>query len=196
MTPDHEIELLSRAAKGDEDAYAAVVMRHAPAFVRYLQTIMRDAEGAEDVAQEAFVRAYRKLGRLRSPDRFRQWLWKIGRCAALDVMRTLQRVGTSPAETLTQKLDLRPSDDASADLWMEHESVLRRIREAVAELPREARELIELRYARQCSYREIAERLGINHAQVKARLARARARLKSKLDGIAQEWNGILDEMP
>ena len=197
MSPERVSQWVSMATRGDQDAFAELVAHHAPALVRYLSQILKDREVAEELAQETFVRAYHSLDRLRDPQRFRHWLFRIARFAAIDCLRQAGRGQRArPDEVPSEALDAREAPLASVEQRMDLEALLARTRTAVEALPATAREIIMLRYESQCSYQEIGERLGLSLIQVKARLARARARLRGSLRPIAAEWKRLRDEMP
>ena len=189
---------LDLARDGDQDAFTQLMQFMAPPLIRYVGVIVRDGDIAEDVCQEAFVRAYRHLDQLRDPGKFRRWLWKIARCVAIDVQRIRSRSASNevdPAQLMLDELDGFESDDGAADHRVLYDDILGDVRGIVATLPDSARELIELRYTEQLSYRRIGERLGLGVVQVKARLARARSKLRDSLDALDRELKELRDEM-
>lgn len=194
MPLEGEPTLLKRAAEGDEAAIASIVSWYGPALTRFVDSIVGEALSAEEIAQDSFLRAFEKLDRLRTTERFSNWLWSIARCSALDALRR-HRSRTEGHVTTDVVLEHRPSTDAPADLWMERESLAERTRQAVSGLSGDAREILELRYAQQMSYDEISQKLGLTPMQVKARLARARKKARSKLEFIVDDWKRILNEL-
>ena len=195
MPLEGEPTLLKRAAAGDDDAIAAIVSWYGPALTRFVDSIVGEALSAEEVAQDAFLRALQRLDGLRTTERFQNWLWTIARYSALDALRRhrSRMAGHTESDVV---LELRPATDAPADLWMERESLAERTRDAVSGLSSDAREILELRYAQQMSYDEISRHLGLTSMQVKARLARARKKARSKLEFIVDDWKRILNELP
>src|SRR5687768_16781518 len=87
VLPDDDLDLVARARAGDLDAFGALVTRHQHRLVNFVRLMMSsaaDRDAAEDVAQEAFLRAYRALGQFRGQSTFRTWLYQI----ATNVART------------------------------------------------------------------------------------------------------------
>ena len=87
VLPDDDLDLVAKARAGDLDAFGALVTRHQHrlvSFVRLMTSSAQDRDAAEDVAQEAFLRAYRALGQFRGQSTFRTWLYQI----ATNVART------------------------------------------------------------------------------------------------------------
>lgn len=195
MNLEGEHQRLARASEGDEQAITEIVTSYGPALTRYVARIVGTALQPEDITQEAFLSAINNLGRLREPERFRHWLWSIARCSALDALRR-HRSRTAGEITTAASFDARPGEEAPADLWMERQSIVERTRATVDRLPPETREVLTLRYGEQLSYEEIGVRMGLSPMQVKARLARARAKARDKLESLAADWKRLLNELP
>jgi RNA polymerase sigma-70 factor (ECF subfamily) len=94
---DSEADLLRRAKAGDAQAFAHLVERYWPPLHRWLFLLTRQEQSAEDLAQEAFLRAWRSLASLEDAPRFRSWLFSIARRCMLDAQRAAR---TRPAEPL------------------------------------------------------------------------------------------------
>jgi RNA polymerase sigma factor (sigma-70 family) len=177
--PPDEAELVSRARHGDADAYGALVAMHQDMTYRTAYLVLGDAAEAQDAAQEAFVRAYRALGRFREGESFRPWLLRIAVNAARNRRRSAGRrrglevrVGTSlPRDAVA------PSAEASV-LAAERRAALV---DAVNELSADDRFVIGARYFLDLAEAEIATLLGIPRGTVKSRLSRARGRLAAHL---------------
>lgn len=169
---DADLDLVARARKGDLDAFGELVSRHQGGLVRYLTHMVSNASDAEDVAQEALLRAYRALKDFRGQSAFKTWLYQIA---------------TNAARTQLDKRRTRREDQTDDVAEMEigsGEQVERRIvahdqlRRALAELPDEWREAVVLRDIEGLEYREIAEMLDIPIGTVESRIFRGRQRLK------------------
>ncbi len=194
MNLERERALVAGSARGDERAFADLVRHFAPELIRSLTILVRDADLAEDLCQESFLRAWRNLDRLRDPESFRRWLWQIGRCAAFDALRRRLRGGCE-VESLDEALhDSLPGSDVSVDQILRRRELARETRGLIETLPEDAMTILRLRYEHELSYRAMAERLGLGVVQVKARLARARKALRGRLDGIAADWRRLDDE--
>jgi RNA polymerase sigma factor (sigma-70 family) len=183
--PPDEAELVSRARHGDADAYGALVAAHQEMTYRTAYLVLGDAAEAQDAAQEAFVRAFRALGRFREGEPFRPWLLRIAVNAARNRRRSAGRrrglelrVGASlPRDAVAQ------SAEASV-LAAERRTALV---EAVNDLSADDRLVIGARYFLDLAEAEIAALLGIPRGTVKSRLSRARGRLAAHLASLDPE---------
>ena len=170
-------ELVSAARGGDREAFGALVRRHRRDALRVAYGIA-DGE-ADDVTQDAFVKAFRHLGQFRAGSSFRAWLLAIVANEARNRRRSFVRRGV---------LDLRVRDAAwaSPDSEDPAEVALRRARSevlvrALARLSDRDREVLSLRYFAQLSETEMATGLGCAPGTVKSRLSRAMERLRAEL---------------
>ena len=169
---DADLELVERARKGDLDAFGDLVGRHQVGLVRYLSHMVSNVPDAEDVAQEAFLRAHRALKDFRGQSAFKTWLYQIATNAArthLDKRRTRR-------EDRTQDVD---DMEIGSGEQVERRIVAHdQLRRALAELPDDWREAVVLRDIEGLDYREIAEALNIPIGTVESRIFRGRQRLK------------------
>lgn len=170
--------LVERAKRGDMEAYGEIVTRYQALAQRTAYVITRDADAAEDAAQEAFVKAYRALDRFRSGAPLRPWLLRIVANEALNRAQAQARrrqVDLSVAEG--QAGDPEASPEAQA-LAHERRALLVR---ALNLLREDDRVVIAYRWFFDLSEAEMAEALGIARGTVKSRLSRAMARLREQL---------------
>ena len=158
------------------DAFAALVERHQDQVMRLAIHLLRDSDEARDVAQDAFLRAYRSLATFRPDGSFRNWLLAITVNAARD--HHARRPGRH----------LRPLDEGAgvagpSDTHRETEGVLmlERVRACVADLAPREREVFVLRDLEGLEVEEIAPLLGLEPPTVRRHLARARLRLRELL---------------
>ena len=171
--------LIAAAKDADMAAFGALVRRYQEAAFRTAFLIVRDAGAAEDVTQEAFVRAHRGLGTFRTGDPFRPWLLRIVTNLALNEVRArnrrsgvLQRLGLA----LGNRSELAPEAIALATerqrmLW-----------QAITELSEDDRIVLFLRHFFELPEREIAEVIGKAPGTVKSRLHRASERLRGVIE--------------
>lgn len=141
-------------------------------------SVLRHQQDAEDVAQEAFAKAYRSFGRLRDRDRFRPWLVRMTWRAALDRQRANRRRNVRELSADT------PDLAAASDSFATRDSLLDRASDlwaAIDELPEKLRIVIVLASIDGHDVREVAALLGIPEGTVKSRLFLARQRLKEAL---------------
>ena len=181
VLPDDDLDLVARARAGDLDAFGTLVNRHQHRlvnFVRLMTSSAQDRDEAEDVAQEAFLRAYRALGQFRGQSSFRTWLYQI----ATNVARThsaKRRDRKEAQEPESPQGRERPSEENIERRVIAHDQ----LRRALEELPDDWREALLLRDIEGLEYKEIAEMLKIPMGTVESRIFRGRQRLKAALMG-------------
>ncbi len=177
-------ELVLRAQRGELPAFNALVLRHQDQAYGLALRFLGSPQAAEDVTQEAFLRAYRNIARFRG-ERFHAWLLTIVANAARDELRRARR---RPQQSLdaARADDERPAIDPPDPGPLPEQTVLRgelraRLEQALRTLPDEWRVLVLLADVHELAYEEIATAAGIPVGTVKSRLSRARARLRSEL---------------
>jgi len=178
--PLDESELVERARRGDQEAYAELVHAYQGIAFRTAYLLTGGAAEAEDAAQEGFVKAWRALGRFRAGAPFRPWLLRIVANEAHNRRRSAGRrahlaVRAAAAEPSG---DAAPSPEASVLDAERRDALLA----AVNELPEDQRAVVALRYFAGLSEEEVAETLGIAAGTVKSRTSRALERLREAYD--------------
>ena len=178
--PLEDNELVTRAKRGDVDAYEELVRRHQDAAFRTAYFVAGRTGDAEDAAQEAFVKAYRGLGRFRAGASFRPWLLAIVANEARNRLRSASR-----RETLALRLsesrsdgDAAPSPERTALAREDQEALVA----AMGSLNESDRLVIAYRYFLDLSEKEMAEALRCRQGTVKSRLSRALVRLKKEIE--------------
>ncbi len=171
-----EKELVEQAKLGDRDAFGELVRLHYPGVVRIVYRLCGDAGLAEDMAQEAFLRAWMNLTSFQPQSSLRNWLYRIAVNATLDVLRR------KPEETLEDEDVLMLEDQAAGPeaAVMEKERIAQ-LQHAVQSLPEAARSVLVLREYGELSYQEIASVLDVPVGTVMSRLNYARNRLRELL---------------
>ncbi len=171
--PDSDDELVRRATYGDRGAFGELYTRYARMVHAILIARVPPAE-AEDLVQEVFMQAMRKLPLLRAPGAFRGWLGSIARNRAMDYHRgsrqDLELAACSTAE--------RPGQDTHHDALI--------ALEAIRKLPEAFRETLIMRLVEGMTGPEIAERTGMRHDSVRVNLARGMKMLREQLRGTAR----------
>jgi RNA polymerase sigma-70 factor (ECF subfamily) len=175
MAEEERISALVTAARaGSTDAFGELVDRYRAPVVRLAYSLTHDVDDAKDVAQDAFLRAFRNIESFR-PDRpFSRWLFVIARNASLDAIRRRRRLASVPP------LSFAPV--ASPEEWAMRNEEAEEIRAALGELPAHYGKVLELYYVSGLRYREIASVLGIPIGTVKTYIARAKRRLRDVLE--------------
>lgn len=169
-----------RARRGDAAAFEEIVVRHQRQVYATARRVLRRHELADEVVQEAFLRAYRSLGSFDVSRPFGPWIRRIARNLALNHVRA----GAFREQPLPETVDppMAPPQDDPLRQALEREAgdVLER---ALQSLPVEQQAVFALRVFEDLSYREIAQSLAIQPGTVMSRLARARERLREALGG-------------
>jgi RNA polymerase sigma-70 factor (ECF subfamily) len=165
---EHDEELVSAALGGDGDAFGALVERHRRDALRVAYGIA-DGE-ADDVAQDAFVKAFRNLGQFRTGASFRAWLLAIVANEARNRRRSFLRRNALVLRVCERPILVGADDpEASAVRWARRQVLA----DAMARLPDRDREVLALRYFAELSEVEMAAGLGCAPGTVKSRLSRA-----------------------
>ncbi len=188
-------DLVRRAQRGEIAAYNTLVIRHQNAAYSLALRFLRTREAAEDVTQEAFLRAWRAIDTFRG-ERFRSWLLRIVANAARDELRRRKRRPQRSLDETWDDADMASIDPVEPGLGPQEraeQTELRGVLErAIAELPEEWRMVVLLSDVHGMSYEEIADAVDAPLGTVKSRLSRARARLRQlliesgELPGLAQ----------
>jgi len=173
---ESERELVEHAQAGDTGAFDALVSLYSKRVLSIAWGIVRNAIDAEELAQEAFVKAYQNIARFRSGEPFGPWIFRITTNLALDVLKHRRRV---KHEELTEREPAMRRD--RADLPAIANEIARRIGGAIDELPEMQRVVAQLHLIEQFEHREIASMTGLSEGTVRSHLSLARAKLREKL---------------
>jgi RNA polymerase sigma-70 factor (ECF subfamily) len=161
------------AMRGDHDAFAALVGAASDRLYALACIILRDSDRAEDATQEAFVRAWREVPKLRDPERFDAWLRRLVVNACYDEGRRVRRRAEVSLVVLDQRSVL---DGSSATAERD------RVDRAFRRLPLDQRVVLALQHYYDLSHVEIAETLGIPLGTVKSRVRYGVAAMRAQLD--------------
>ncbi|HEX2252173.1 MAG TPA: sigma-70 family RNA polymerase sigma factor [Thermoanaerobaculia bacterium] len=166
--------LLARAAAGDEAAFAALVRRHEAMVYGLAWNALGDPALAEEVAQEVFLRLYRRLAGIGSEEHLVHWLRRVTGQRVVDAVR--RRRPALPLDAVPEPVQEPVREPGAAEPLL-----ARRLRRLVGALPAEQRVALLLRYQEEMAPREIAATLGLPVNTVKSRLQRALASLRGEL---------------
>ena len=164
----------------DRRSFEEVVVPHLDAAFNYARWLTGNEADAEDVVQDAAVRAFRFFSSLRGEDA-RAWLLTIVRHAWYARLSS-QRAARKASTEYDEMADTRPDDRLGPEALLMQRQTVDRVRRAVEQLPVDFREVVVLRELEGLSYKEIAAVVGIPIGTVMSRLARARERLLAILD--------------
>ena len=187
--PDDYAALVTAAATGDEASVERLLMRAQEVAWRFSMTVCGHADDAEDAMQEALIKTYRYVGRIREPQAFRPWLYRTVRNACL--MSRRKRVDeparldsldhTRPDQDGALLFDA-PDPSRNPEQLAQNAGLRRRLHKALRALPAPSRAIVFLREMEGLSTREVATVMGISEDNVKTRLRRARVALQIALE--------------
>ena len=169
-------EIIERVLAGEHAAYATLVERHQPQILRLLERLVGCRETAQDLAQEAFIAAFRGLKSFQQKSSFSTWLFTIARNKSINAIKKRRIPST---ENPPEKPDFsEPSDALTRDeLYIE-------LDKALESLSPEHKRAFVLAEFENLSYEQIEQIEGVRIGTVKSRINRAKHRLRSALDGI------------
>jgi len=181
---DHQ--LVERAQRGDKHAFELLVSKYQRKLGRLLSRFIRDSAEVEDVAQEAFIKAYRALPSFRGESAFYTWLYRIGINTAKNYLVAMGRrapttteFDSEEAESFEDGDQLRDVNTPEAELMTKQ--IANTVNETMLELPEELRMAITLREIEGLSYEDIATIMNCPIGTVRSRILRARETIAERL---------------
>jgi RNA polymerase sigma-70 factor (ECF subfamily) len=183
-----EIDLIRQARQGDESAWVMLVEQHRQAVFRLAYLLLGNADEAQDVAQEVFIQAFRKLNRFDSTRPLRPWLLRITTNLVRNRQRSLSRYLSALQRWFQTEPDAVAPNPGEEHLQQQQATALW---QAVRQLGPSDREIIYLRYFLELSTAETAQAANIAPGTVKSRLHRALARLQQV---ITEEFPALIEE--
>jgi len=185
-------QLVRASAAGDREAMERLLMRAQEVAYRFSLLVCGHPQDAEDVMQEALLKTYRYVSRIKEPDAFRTWLYTtvqnacrmkrrrhVGEPSHLTSIEQGANDGDRDAGPVDIEGHARPADQLVMDAWVSD-----RLQRALKALPPSQRMIVVLREMEGLSTREVASVVGISEANVKTRLHRARVTLRQALEGV------------
>jgi len=181
--------LLERCRAGDELAWEMLVRRYQSRVYAVAYHYTRNVEEARDLAQEIFVRIYRRLDSFHGEQRFLPWLLRVARNACIDRLRRMQARPAGSSATLDEAPELRATgptpEEASAT-----EAHKRLLYRALNRMSVKNREIILLKEIQGLKFEEISEMLGVPIGTVKSRSNRARLELATQVRTLDSSYGG------
>ena len=182
--------LVEQVQRGDKQAFDVLVLKYQNKIIQLVNRYVRDSDEARDVAQEAFIKAYRAIGRFRGESAFYTWLYRI---AINTAKNYLVASGRRPPRSDIYAQDAEQYEGASGlkeyatpERLLQKDEIQSAIAEAIDDLPDDLRTAITLRELEGLSYEEIAQTMDCPIGTVRSRIFRARdaidKRLKPLLD--------------
>jgi RNA polymerase sigma-70 factor (ECF subfamily) len=180
-----EKELIEKAKRGDQDAFGELVLLQQNKVYSLCDHMVNDRDQAEDLAQEAFLKAWRSLPSFREDSSFSTWMHRLTTNICLDYLRKqIRHREVEPAVSLDDEESgwVEPADpEGDPHQQLERSERGKALARALRELPDHHRQLILMREVSGMRYQEIAAATGADLGTVKSRLARAREQLKKIL---------------
>lgn len=188
---DIDQQLVERVQRGDKAAFDLLVTKYQRKIFRLLSRLIRDQAELEDVAQEAFIKAYRALPNFRGDSAFYTWLYRIAINTAKNHLVSRGRRAPTTTEADIEEAETFDDGDHLRDLntpesMLVTKQVGEAVNRAIDQLPEDLRTAIVLREIEGLSYEEIAESMSCPIGTVRSRIFRAR-------EAIAQELKPVLD---
>ena len=195
-----DISLVRRVQRGDKGAFDALVLKYQHKVVKLVMRYVRNPAEAEDIAQEAFIKAYRALPQFRGDSAFYTWLYRIAINTAKNAVVSRDR---SPIDF---DLDLQNSDESydmqgrlkdseTPEALTLTEEIRSTVNSAIDALPEDLRTAIVLRELEGLSYEEIADAMGCPVGTVRSRIFRAREAIDRRLREVFEGGLGRAEEL-
>lgn len=180
-----DLELVKRVQRGDKTAFDLLVRKYQHRIGAVIGRFVPDYAESQDIAQEAFIRAYRAIGNFRGDAQFYTWLYRIAVNTAKNHLVASKRrppssdVEAEEAEHYAGAQRLHDFDTPEHEML--RQEIAREVSETVAQLPEELRQAITLRELEGLSYEEIAEMMDCPIGTVRSRIFRAREAIDARL---------------
>ena len=177
--------LVERVQKGDKRAFDLLILKYQHRIVSLVTRYVSDSSEAQDVAQEAFIKAYRAIGRFRGDSAFYTWLYRIAINTAKNwIVAKNRRPPASDIDAVDAEqygMSSRLKETSTPENEMMREEIERTVYDTIAELPEDLRTAIMLREMDGMSYEEIATTMECPIGTVRSRIFRAREAIDEKL---------------
>jgi RNA polymerase sigma-70 factor (ECF subfamily) len=183
---DVDAELVARVQQGERQAFDLLVLKYQRKIMRLLSRMIRDPSEVEDVAQEAFIKAYRALPQFRGESAFYTWLYRIAINTGRNWLATNSRRPSTPSsyeneegETFNETDNL--TDNNTPESAMATREIAESVNRSIEDLPEDLRTAIVLREIEGMSYEDIAATMNCPIGTVRSRIFRAREAIATKL---------------
>jgi len=195
-----DLSLVQRVQRGDKSAFDVLVRKYQHKVVKLVMRYMRDPADAEDVAQEAFIKAYRALPQFRGDSAFYTWLYRIAINTAKNAIVSRDRspvVYDLDLQNSEESYDMqgRLADTETPEALVLTEEIRTIVNRAIEALPEDLRTAIVLRELEGMSYEEIAAAMDCPVGTVRSRIFRAREAIDHKLADVFDGGLGRAEEL-
>ena len=183
---DLDRQLVERAQRGEKHAFELLVSKYQRKLARLLSRFIRDPAEVEDVAQEAFIKAYRALPSFRNESAFYTWLYRIGINTAKNYLVAMRRRAPTTTEFDSEEAEGFDEGEQLRDIntpesAMLSKEIARTVDDTMEQLPEELRNAIALREIEGLSYEDIAAIMNCPIGTVRSRIFRAREAIAEQL---------------
>jgi len=183
LTTDEARELVKRFKQGDQSAFAELVQAYRKPLYYVILKIVNNETDAEDLVTETFIKAFENIDKFDERFAFSTWLFKIGNNLAIDFLRKKKR--SVPTVSLSDKVSSADEDSPTYEEVLKEKTQdtselvhyrleAEHVKKIMDQLPKDLKEILELKYIQELTHQEIAKKLNIPIGTVKGRLARAR----------------------
>jgi len=179
-------QLVTRAQQGDKQAFNLLVVKYQRKLARLLSRFIRDPAEVEDVAQEAFIKAYRALPAFRGDSAFYTWLYRIGINTAKNYLMALGRRAPTSTEVEAEEAEGFDEGEQLRDIntpesLLLSNEIAETVNSTIEKLPEELRRAIQMRELEGMSYEDIAQAMDCPIGTVRSRIFRAREAIAEQL---------------
>ncbi len=187
-------ELVDRVKAGDKQAFNVLVLKYQHKLIKLVSRYVHDHSEAMDVAQEAFIKAYRALPNFRGDSSFYTWLYRIGiNTAKNHLVSQGRRPPDSDIDAVDAErydIDSRLKDNESPEALARRDEIEKVVFDAIEQLPEDLRTAITLRELEGLAYDEIAQAMDCPIGTVRSRIFRAREAIDKRLRPLLSEEDG------
>ncbi len=188
-----EKELIRLAQEGSQEAFSVLVQNHKNKVFNLAMSLTRNREAADDLTQEAFIKAYLALPKFRFQAEFGTWLYRIAVNQVKDYLRKMGRRREVSLETVSEQEGTFEADEGNREKEALQERRRRLVHQVLWSLPPKHQVILSLRDIQGYSYEEIAKILKISAGTVDSRLHRARILLRKKLAPFLSQEGGLYE---
>jgi RNA polymerase sigma factor (sigma-70 family) len=188
-----DASLIQQTLAGDNQAFHLLMDKYQSAIYRLICFLVQNPDDAQELTQEAFLKAYKELGSLKQPERFGFWINQIARNLYQDWRRKNQVEFSELHENII-------ADTQHIDESLIFQETLAKVMQAINELPEIEKQLLKERYLDDSSYAELQEKHGLSYKALNMRLLRARQKVKARVEKLLAgvgifSWQDALEKM-
>lgn len=186
MPPDQPVgvedaQLVARSLTQDHEAFGQLIDRHGAKIVNLAYRMVGNRAEAEDLAQEAFLTAFKALSTFRADSKFSTWLYRIATNKCKDWLR-VKRPGMGQQDVdIDETLDIHIAEEQTPERLLSQQQVAQELEQAIQRLPPLYREAFVLKHIEGLSYEEMEAILGVNSDTLKMRVYKGRLQLSREL---------------